>query len=147
MTFGGKMSRKSVFVCVKKDIVHPISWALREFEKLISVKYFDTTKQLGMMLADEETCCAVILDSNIGNESTLDFAKEIKNDKPSLKILLIVSAGITKEEIVGLIQSKIVSGVLIRPFTAEQVSDYIYKLCGFQKPSEVPWYMQTGLKP
>lgn len=141
------MAKKSVLVCVKKDIVHPISWALREFEKQIGVRYLDTTKQLGMVLGDVENCCAVILDSVIGDESTLDFAKEIKNDKPSLKILLIVSSGTTKEEIVGLIQSKIVSGVLIRPFTAEQVSDYIYKLCGFQKPSEVPWYMQTGLKP
>ncbi len=141
------MSKKSVLVCVKKDIVHPVSWALREFEKQISVRYFDNTRQLGMVLGDVENCCTVILDSNIGDESTLDFAKEIKNDKPSLKILLIASSGTTKAEIVGLIQSKIVSGVLIRPFTAEQVSDYIYKLCGFQKPSEVPWYMQTGMKP
>jgi DNA-binding NtrC family response regulator len=141
------MTKKSVLICVKKDIVHPISWALREFEKQINVRYLDNTKQLGMVLGDVENCCAVILDSNIGDESTLDFAKEIKNDKPSLKILLIASSGTTKEEIVGLIQSKIVSGVLIRPFTAEQVSDYIYKLCGFQKPTETPWYMQTGMKP
>lgn len=141
------MAKRFVLVCVKKDIVHPISWALREFEKLINVRYFDTTRQLGMVIGDIENCCAVILDSVIGNESTLEFAKEIKHDKPSLKILLIASSGTTKEEIVGLIQSKTVSGVLIRPFTAEQVSDYIYKLCGFQKPSEVPWYMQTGMKP
>lgn len=141
------MAKKSVLVCVKKDIVHPISWALREFEKQISVRYLDNTKQLGMVLGDVDNCCAVILDSIIGDEPTIDFAKEIKNDKPSLKILLIASSGTTKEEIVVLIQSKVVSGVLIRPFTAEQVSDYIYKLCGFQKPSEVPWYMQTGMKP
>lgn len=141
------MAKRSVLVCVKKDIVHPISWALREFEKLINIRYFDTTRQLGMVIGDVENCCAVILDSIIGDESTLEFAKEIKHDKPSLKILLIASSGTTKEEIVDLIQSKTVSGVLIRPFTAEQVSDYIYKLCGFQKPSEVPWYMQTGMKP
>jgi len=141
------MVKKSVLVCVKKDIVHPISWALREFEKMISVRYFDTTKQLGMVLGDVENCCSIILDSIIGSESTLEFAKEIKNDKPSLKILIIASSGTTKEEIVGIIQSKIASGVLIRPFTAEQVSDYIYKLCGFQKPEESLWYMQTGMKP
>ncbi|BCB96936.1 hypothetical protein JZK55_18580 [Dissulfurispira thermophila] len=141
------MAKKSVLVCVKKDIVHPISWALREFESQINIRYLDNTRQLGMVLGDIENCCAVILDSVIGDESTIDFAKEIKKDKPSLKILLIASSGTTKEEIVGLIQSKIVSGVLIRPFTAEQVSDYIYKLCGFQKPTETPWYMQTGIKP
>jgi DNA-binding NtrC family response regulator len=141
------MAKKSVLVCVKKDIVHPISWALREFERQINVRYFDHTRQLGMVIGDDDNCCTVILDSIIDDEPTIDFAKDIKNDKPSLKILLIVSSGTTKEDLLTLIQSKVVSGVLVRPFTAEQVSDYIYKLCGFQKPSEVPWYMQTGLKP
>lgn len=139
------MSKKSVLVCVKKDLTHPISWALREFEGRIIVKYLDNTKQLGKALGDEEDAPAVILDSNIGDESTLDFAKQVKSEKPSVKILLIVSSGTTKEEILGLVQSKVVSGILVRPFTAEQVSDYMYKLCGFHKPTEVPWYMKTGL--
>lgn len=139
--------KKTILVCVKKDIVHPISWALKEFEKKVAIKYSDTTKQLGMVVGDMEDECIVILDSIIGDESTIDFAKEIKNNKPSLKILLVVSSAITKEEILNLVKSKIVSGVLLRPFTAEQVSDYVYKLCGFQKPTDVPWYMQTGLKP
>lgn len=141
------MSKKLVLVCVKRDLVHPIGWALREFESSIAVKYFDTIKQLGSVVGDIGNCCTLILDSVIGDESTVDFAKEIKGKNESLKILLIASSGTTKEELVGLIQSKVVSGVLMRPFTAEQVSDYIYKLCGFQKPTEVPWYMQTGLKP
>jgi two-component SAPR family response regulator len=140
------MAKKTVLVCVKKDIVHPISWALREFEKQVGVRYFDTTKQLGMMLGDLSDDCIIVLDSNIGNEPTIDFAKEIKTDKPSIKILFIVSEGAKKEELIALIQSKVVSGVLVRPFTAEQISDYIYKLCGFKKPEESPWYMQTGMK-
>lgn len=140
------MAKKTVVVCVKKDITHPISFALREFEGKISVRYVDNTRQLGMVLGDLESCCTVILDSVIGEVSTVDFAKEVKGEKPGLRFLLVVSAGTGKEEVVSLIQSKVVSGVLIRPFTAEQVSDYIYKLCGFQKPTEVPWYMKTGLK-
>jgi DNA-binding NtrC family response regulator len=142
-----KIMKKTILVCTKKDIVHPLSWALKEFEGRVAVKFFDTTKQLGMVVGDMEDNCVVILDSIIADESTVGFAKEIKNDKPSLKILLVVSSGTTKEEVVELVQSKIVSGVLLRPFTAEQVSDYIYKLCGFQKPADTPWYMQTGLKP
>ena len=140
------MAKKSILVCVKKDLTHPISWALREFEGKVSVRYLDTTKQLGTALGDEDNCCTVILDSTIGDESTLDFAKQVKEEKSALKILLIVSSGTTKEELVGIIQSKVVSGVLIRPFTAEQVSDYIYKLCSFAKPADIPWYMKTGLK-
>ena len=139
------MSKKSVFVCVKRDLTHPVNFALKEFEGKVSVRYFDNTKLLGMALADVTEGCTVILDSIIGEESTLAFAKGIKDEKPAVKFLLIVSSGTSKEEIVGLIQSKIVSGVLMRPFTAEQMSDNIHKLCGFQK-KEVPWYMQTGFK-
>jgi DNA-binding NtrC family response regulator len=139
------MSKKSVFVCVKRDLTHPISFALREFEGKLSVRYFDTTKLLGAALASVTEGCTVILDSIIGDESTLEFAKGIKDVKPAIKFLLIVSSGTLKEEIVALIQSKIVSGVLMRPFTAEQMSDNIHKLCGFQK-KDVPWYMQTGFK-
>ncbi len=139
------MSKKSVFVCVKRDLTHPVSFALKEFEGKLSLRYIDNTKQLGMALADITDGVTVILDSIMGDESTLEFAKNIKDEKPAVKFLLIVSSGTSKEEIVALIQSKIVSGVLMRPFTAEQMSDNIHKLCGFQK-KEVPWYMQTGFK-
>ena len=139
------MSKKAVFVCVKRDLTHPINWALREFEGKLLIRYCDNTKQLGMALADVTEGCTVILDSVIGEESTVEFAKNVKIEKPFVKFLLIVASGTTKEEVVSLIQSKTVSGILTRPFTAEQVSDYIHKLCGFQK-KDVPWYMQTGFK-
>ncbi len=139
------MAKKSVFVCVKRDLTHPVSFALREFEGMLNVRYFDSTKLLGPVLANVTEGCTVILDSIMADESTIEFAKGVKNEKPAVKFLLIVSEGTPKEEIVALIQSKIVSGVLMRPFTAEQMSDNIHKLCGFQK-KEVPWYMQTGFK-
>jgi DNA-binding NtrC family response regulator len=140
------MAKKNVFICVKKDIVNPLSYAMKEFEDRLSIRYFDTTKQLEKLFSDDDVdCCALVLDSIIADQPTIDFAKELKGKKPTLKILLIVSAGTTKEELVKIIQTKTVSGVIIRPFTAEQVSDNIHKLCGFQKPTEVPWYMKTGL--
>ncbi len=139
------MSKKAVFVCVKRDLTHPVSFALREFEGRLSVRNFDNTKQLGKALEEITEGVIVILDSTIGDESTLEFAKNSKEQKPDIKFLLIVSSGTSKEDIVKLIQSKIVSGVLMRPFTGEQMSDNIDKLCGFQK-KDVPWYMQTGFK-
>ncbi len=139
------MAKKSVYVCVKRDLTHPVSFALKEFEGMLNVRYVDNTKLLGSVLASVTEGCTVILDSIMGDESTIEFAKGIKNEKPAIKFLLIVSEGMPKEEMVALIQSKVVSGVLMRPFTAEQMSDNIHKLCGFQK-KEVPWYMQTGFK-
>jgi len=140
------MSKKTILVCVQKDIVHPLNWSFKEFGEQIAVKYFDKIRQLDDALANEE-CSVLLLDSIILNEPTLDFARELKNNKPSLKILLVVSIGTTKEEIIDIIKLKIAGGVLIRPFTVEQVSDYIYKLCGIQKPADTPWFMQTGKKP
>ncbi len=139
------MASKTIFVCVQRDLTHPISWALREFEGKLLVRSVDNLKQLGMVLADVTEGCTVILDSMIGNESTIEFAKNVKKERPLIKFILIVSSGTKKEEVVALIQSKTVSGVLTRPFNAEQISDYIHKLYGFQKKG-VPWYMQTGFK-
>ncbi|MCX8069619.1 MAG: hypothetical protein N2738_03865 [Thermodesulfovibrionales bacterium] len=141
------MSRKNVMVYVKKDILHPISWALREFEKLINVKIADTQKQVDdMIFGIELDFCVIIIDSIMNNVSTFDYIRTIKEKKPNQKILLIVSEGTKKEDLLELVKSKLVSGILVRPFTAEQLSDYIYKICNFQKSTEVPWYMQTGLK-
>ncbi|HIJ59460.1 MAG TPA: hypothetical protein HPP56_02425 [Nitrospirae bacterium] len=141
------MSRKNIMVYVKKDILHPISWSLREFEKLINVRYADTQKQIDeMVFGIEIDFCVIIIDSIINNASTFDYIKSVKERKQNQKVLLIVSEGTKKEDLIELLKSKVVNGILVRPFTAEQLSDYIYKLCGFQKSTEVPWYMQTGLK-
>ncbi|MCX8027223.1 MAG: hypothetical protein N3A62_05135 [Thermodesulfovibrionales bacterium] len=140
------MDKKNVLVCVKKDILHPIGWALREFEKMVIVKYVDNTKQIDDLLEAGISFCVLIIDSILQDKSTFEYIKSLKERHKHQRILYIVSEGSNKEDIIELIRSKIVSGVLIRPFTAEQMSDYIYKLCGFQKPTEVPWYMQTGIK-
>ncbi|MBI5893953.1 MAG: hypothetical protein HZB79_09970 [Deltaproteobacteria bacterium] len=134
------MAKKSVFVCVQKDINQLIKWALQSFESRLDIMYFDNTPQLGVALADEDNCAMIILDSIVNDVSTLDFAKEIKNKKPSVNILLIASSGTSKETLVDAIQTKTISGVLMRPFTAQQVNDYIYKFCGFQKPTDSPWH-------
>jgi DNA-binding NtrC family response regulator len=136
------MPGKLIFLCVQRDILYPIDWSLREFADLIAVKHFDKISQLQSSLETEE-CSVLLLDSIVSGESTLDFARELKNVKPSIKIVLLVSIGTTKEEILEIIQSKIVNGVLLRPFTIAQVSEYISRLCGFQKHAETPWYMQS----
>ncbi len=140
------MSRKNILVCVKQDILHPISWALKEFEKQVFIKYADNTKQIDALFDTGIDFAVLIIDSIIQNNSTLGYLETLKQVKPNQKILLIISEGARKEDIVNIVKSKLVSGILVRPFTAEQISDYIYKLCGFQKPTEVPWYMKTGLK-
>lgn len=140
------MNKKHVFVCVQRDIVNSLNWSLKEFEKSLAVKYLDSTNDLEKHFAAGHTCSVLILDSLMGDKPTIELAQKIKEDHKAMKVLLIVSTGTTKEELVQLIQTKVVSGVLIRPFTAQQVSDNIYKLCNFEKPADTPWYMQTNIK-
>ncbi|HMK44885.1 MAG TPA: hypothetical protein VK445_12180 [Dissulfurispiraceae bacterium] len=140
------MSKVQVFVCVQRDIVNSLSWSLKEFDKALAVKYLDSTNDLEKQFASGNTCSLLILDSMMADKPTVELAEHVKTEHPAVKILLIVSSGMTKEELVRLIQAKVVSGVLMRPFTADQVADNVYKLCGFQKPSETPWYMQTNIK-
>lgn len=140
------MNKKHVFVCVQRDIVNSLNWSLKEFDKSLFVKYLDSANDLEKQFGAGHTCSVLILDSIMADKPTMDLAQKLKETHKHMKILLIVSSGTTKEELVQLIQTKVVSGVLIRPFTAQQVSDNIYKLCNFEKPSETPWYMQTNIK-
>lgn len=140
------MNKKHVFVCVQRDIVNSLNWAMKEFDKLLAVKYLDSVNELEKQFAAGHSCSVLMLDSMMGDKPTIELARKIKEEHQAIRILLIVATGTTKEELVKLIQTKIVSGVLIRPFTAQQVADNIYKLCNFEKPSETPWYMQTNIK-
>ncbi len=140
------MTKKHVFVCVQRDIVNSLNWSLKEFDKVLAVKYLDSANELEKHFAAGHFCSVLILDSMMGDKSTIELAQKMKAEHNDIKILLILATGTTREDIVKLIQTKIVSGVLIRPFTAQQVADNIYKLCNFEKPSETPWYMQTNIK-
>lgn len=140
------MHKKLVMVCVQRDIVNSLGWALKDFDKQLSVKYADSPADLQKFFAMGNSCSLLIMDSVIADKSTVDIASRLKRDHPGMKLLWIVSPSVARAELVGLIHGKVVSGVLMRPFTAQQVSDNIYKLCNFEKPAETPWYMQTNIK-
>lgn len=64
-------------------------------------------------------------------------------EKLKIKILLIISADTSKQEIINLIQNKLVDNVIVRPFNANQILDAVAKLCGIERVAEKPWYMYT----
>lgn len=137
------MAKVSIYVCVQRDILLPINWSLKAFDTAVAIKQFEKIHPLQTALENEDNGI-LFLDSMIASESTLTFAQELKAKKPAIKIVLVVSLGTSKEEVIEIIKLKIVNGVLLRPFSAEQVSDYVYKLCGFEKPSENPWFVRKG---
>ncbi|MCS7164058.1 MAG: hypothetical protein NZ845_03550 [Thermodesulfovibrio sp.] len=134
--------KKKVIVCVQKDIKNSINWALKDLP-VISAQYFDHIHQLDKIFEAKTDFCGIIIDSKIDNESSIPFLQKIR-EKSKMKILLIISTDTPKQEIIKLIQDKMVDNVIIRPFNANQIVDAVAKICGIERPSEKPWYMYTS---
>ncbi|GAB6182669.1 hypothetical protein [Thermodesulfovibrio hydrogeniphilus] len=133
--------KKKILICVQKDIVNAINWALKDLP-VISAQYVDHLYQLEKIFESEIDFCLLIIDSLIDGESTESFLPKVR-EKSKIKILFIISADTKRDKIVNLIQNKLVDGVIIRPFNANQIVDNVSKLCGLERPSEKPWYMYT----
>lgn len=133
--------KKKVIVCVQKDIKNTVSWALKDLS-IINPQYYDHLNQIEKLLESPTTECGIIIDSKINNESSIPLLYKIK-DKSKMKILLIVSNDMAKEEVVNLIKERKVDNVVVRPFSAKQLVDAISKVCGIDRPSEKAWYEYT----
>ncbi|MGB9709998.1 MAG: hypothetical protein ACPLZA_00660 [Thermodesulfovibrio sp.] len=133
--------KKKILVCVQKDIKNTVNWALKDLSE-VSLQYFDHVYQIEKLFESDINFCAMIIDSQIDGESTIPFLEKIR-DKSKIKILLIISADTAKQEIVKLIQDKIVDNIILRPFNANQIVDAVAKLCGIHRATEKPWYMYT----
>lgn len=133
--------KKKILVCVQKDIKNTVNWALKDLPA-VSLQYFDHVYQVEKLFESDINFCGMIIDFHIDGESTLSFLQKVR-DKSKIKILLIISPDTSKQEVVKLIQDKMVDNVIVRPFNANQLVDAVAKLCGIQRPSEKPWYMYT----
>ncbi|MBF0345826.1 MAG: hypothetical protein HQL06_16560 [Nitrospirae bacterium] len=127
------MTTKQLFVCSRKEIYRQLSFTLKEFDKQIDVTYFQRTAELETALEQEEICCLLILDSLVEKQSMFDLAKKIKSEKPSINILMLVPSDTTKDELIEIISTKVVCGVLLIPFTSQQVETYVARLCDIVK--------------
>lgn len=133
--------KKKLLICVQKDITNAVSWALKDLTS-ITVQFLDHLHQLEKIFENDLTFSALIIDSLLDGQSTVPFLKKVR-EKSKIKILLIISNDTPKQEVVSLIQNKLVDNVIIRPFNANQIVDAVAKLCGIERPSETPWYMYT----
>lgn len=133
--------KKKILLCVQRDILKPISWALRDLQT-VSVLHVDHLYQLEKIIESEFDFCGLILDSQIDGESTLSVAQRIKSKK-TVKILMIIPAGSSKQDVMDIIQNKLADSIIIRPFSANQIVEAVSKLCGIERPAEKPWYMYT----
>jgi CheY-like chemotaxis protein len=133
--------KKKIIVCVQRDIKNTISWALKDL-LVITPQYFDHTYQIEKLFDSDKNYCGIIIDSQIDGLSTIPFLKTIR-DRSNIKILLIIPAETPKQELLKLIQDKMVDNVILRPFNANQIVEAVAKLCCIQRATEKPWYMYT----
>ena len=129
---------KTITACVGKDTIPSISWVLKDFQKIIEIRYTRTTRELIDLLPSIQ-CNLVILDSFFNNILNVEATKEIKAVSKDTRILLIATDEVSKETLVELIAAKAIDGVILKPFTAEILANNIYKLCDIKKP-DTPWY-------
>lgn len=133
--------KKKLLICVQKDITNAVGWALKDLTS-INVQFLEHLHQLEKIFENDLTFSALIIDSYLEGQNTIPFLKKVK-EKSNMKILLIISKDTPKQEVVSLIQNKLVDNVIIRPFNANQIVEAVAKLCGLERPSETPWYMYT----
>ncbi len=133
--------KKKVILCLQKDITNVVNWALKDLTSL-SVQIYDHLHQLEKAIENTENFSLLVIDSFLDGQSTIPILRKIK-EKSKIKILLIIPQDTAKQELVELIQKKLVDNVIIRPFNANQIVEAVAKLCGIVKPSEKPWYMYT----
>lgn len=133
--------KKKLLICVQKDITNAVGWALKDLTS-ITVQFLEHLHQLEKILDNDISFSALIIDSLLDGQSTVSFLKKVR-EKSKIKILLIISKDTPKQEVVSLIQNKLVDNVIIRPFNANQIVEAVAKLCGIERPSETPWYMYT----
>lgn len=136
--------KKKLLICVQRDISNVVNWALKDLTS-IDVNFLDHLHQLEKIFENELSFSAIVIDLYFGGQSTVPFLKKIK-EKSKMKILLIISKDTPKQEVVSLIQNKLVDNVLLRPFNANQLVEAVAKLCNIERPTETPWYMRISSK-
>lgn len=140
------MTKQNVFVVVAKDIQATLQWAMRELDKHLAPKYLDDLKHVKTLLKEGRGCNLIIVDYFIKNQPTLEDIKEIKANYPNIKVLLVLSASHPAGDVHNIVKTKLFAGIVLRPFSAEQLLEQIYKVCAIQKPQDTPWYMKAGLQ-
>ncbi len=114
--------------------------ALLEFSTGVVRRQFDKLDDMKKALTNEQPDI-IIIDSMLNGRSNLETLKEFRQSAPNAKIILIVSSGAKKDDIIGFIKDKTVHGVIVRPITIQQLIDNISRLTGLNNPTERPWYM------
>jgi DNA-binding NarL/FixJ family response regulator len=103
-----------------------LKWILGEFKEIDTIRQVDVLGNLHRTL-ESETFDLLIVDTEMVGGSSFQFVKGLRESKPLLRTILLVSptAG---DEVMEIIRANLAEGIIIKPFTKEVVSNYVEKL-------------------
>lgn len=78
------MSDPKICVYVQKDILQPLKWMIKEFNKELKIVSFNSPENFESALSSEDWDM-LILDSTLSQESVKNYLEKIKDKKPELK--------------------------------------------------------------
>lgn len=128
------VGKRAIFIHAGQDIESPVRFSINsEYKGISTVKGYKNTKTMLRALLNTKINL-LILDTVIV-EDPIAFLEELKENKVTFKMLLIVSAGPLKEaEMEYYLKSKdLVLDIIRRPFTIDRLHSYLKKKFGFKK--------------
>jgi len=120
-------SSKTICLYVNDEIQTFLRWSIREYTKNINIAHCKKTDRIDKVLGSKKIHI-LLLDLPPQNEPVSAYLKKIMDDNPAINILLIVPPTIDRDEAMQVIREKLVKGILVQPFSAEVVCNYINKI-------------------
>jgi DNA-binding NtrC family response regulator len=121
------MGRGTVCLCVTTDKLSFLKWTLSQYKKDLAVTSCGEANKL-QNIRGIEGLDVLIIDSSSMNDAPLSYLQKIREVNPSLNILFIVAPMIKKEEVIEIIRGKFVKGMIVMPFSAEVLCNYLDKM-------------------
>jgi DNA-binding NtrC family response regulator len=118
--------RTAALVCPEGAVLSVLKWIVRGFKEIGSIRQFDSPTSLERAV-DWETIDVLLLDADALTESPSQFLGDLRDRKPNVKTILIISPT-SKDEIMEIIEASLAKGIVVKPFTKEAVSRYLEKL-------------------
>lgn len=120
------MSARTLHICAGEATLSLLRWIVRESKTDVNVRPLDSRTKLESAL-DSGTLDVLITDTDVIDKPMVEFAKFLHNQYPTLKTVLIVHLT-EREAVMEIIRENLVKGVIVKPFTAEVVSNYLDRL-------------------
>jgi len=120
-------SSKTICLYVNDEIQTFLRWSIREYTKNMNVAFCRKTDNIEKVLGSKKINI-LFIDLPPRSEPVASYLRKIMENNPAINILLIVPPTVNRDDAMQVIREKLVRGILVQPFSAEVVCNYINKI-------------------